>query len=198
MVHCARKRSFGRVQLGHGLRAQYGLSSSTIVKGRSPRPVPTPVSPHQLQRPQLGAVNRERGVHVRIGVLHLDDFDRSAAAEDTSLTRDRHVHIRCRIGNTAQYAERQLRLDARHQELRQPVWGQADRVCVRNSVVFDVLDRPACPANLPPYLVEIIVYGAARVVTHPAHRTSPFVAAIALTSTLHAGSDISSRQWGIA
>jgi hypothetical protein len=68
-----------------------------------------------------------------------------------------------------------------------PVAGHADRVCVRNSIVLDVLHRPASAANLAADHVEVVVYGAARVVAHPAHRKSPF---IVLAATMHPGSDM--------
>src|SRR5258705_5291242 len=55
--------------------AQHRLLSPSVAERRGPRPAPPTVGPHKLQRPNLGAAERDCEIQVRVGVAHLDDLD---------------------------------------------------------------------------------------------------------------------------
>ena len=55
--------------------AQHGLPSSPMTPIRGPWPAATVIGPHQLQRPNVRTAKRHGKIHVRIGMLHLDDLE---------------------------------------------------------------------------------------------------------------------------
>src|ERR1700682_5258181 len=152
--------------------AQHRLLSPTVAERGGPRPAPPAVGPHELQRPNLGAANRDCEIQVRVWMAHLDDLDKWSGRHLDLLAWCQVLACHSITGNRVQKSGSALRGHGGDREFGEPPVMKSDRVGEWGPVAFDVLHHPAVPTNRLADLVEVVLDGEIGVVALPAHGAS--------------------------
>src|SRR5260370_21169 len=132
-------------------------AAPAVAPRRGPRPAPAIVGPNKLQRPNLGAAERDCEIQVRVGMAHLDDLDEWSGRHLDLLARCQVLACHGITGHRVQKSGGTLRGNGGDRQFGEPPVMKSDRVGEWGPVGFDVLHHPAVRTNRLADLVEVVL-----------------------------------------